>query len=228
LAGRAWITCSVQTLRTKRVERECSLYRVQDSTPQKAPAMNELARVMDTVALPVFALDADAYYVYENEQAQDFLGYDPMAITEKHITDLIVYDPALLIAAFDSLKRRGYFSGSVLYRHRNSSLVEANVNTFRQTLGDGTTVFVALAHPLAAVRRRLPEVVQATATHGLTGEEMRLLQLLADGFSDEQISQLLGDHERLIREQIRLLLEKMNASSRTQAVVLALKKRVLL
>ena len=62
--------------------------------------MNELASVMDTVALPVFALDADAYYVYENEQAQDFLGYDPMAITEKHITDLIVYDPELLIAAF--------------------------------------------------------------------------------------------------------------------------------
>ena len=112
--------------------------------------MNELASVMDTVSLPVFALDADAYYVYENELAQDFLGYDPVAITEKRITDLIVYDPVLLLSGFEGLRQRGYFSGGVRYRHRNSSLVDADVNTFRQTLADGTTVFVALVHPLGS------------------------------------------------------------------------------
>lgn len=188
--------------------------------------MNQLASVMDPVSLPVFALDADAYYMYENELAQDLLGYDPVAITEKRITDLIEYDPVLLLSGFEGLRQRGYFSGGVRYRHRNGNLVDADVNTFRQTLTDGRTVFVSLVHPLATAHRRLPEVLQAS--HGLTGEEMRLLQLLADGFSDEQVSQLLGDQEDEIDTQVRVLLEKIHASSRTEAVVLALKKRVLL
>jgi DNA-binding CsgD family transcriptional regulator len=171
---------------------------------------------------------ADAYYVYENELALDLLGYDPVAITEKRITDLIEYDPTLLPGGFEGLRQRGYFSGGVRYSHRSGSLVDADVNTFRQTIGDGRTVFVALVHPLAGVRTRVPEVLQPSADFGLTTEEMRLLQLLADGFSDEQLSQLLGDREEAIDKQVRVLLKKLHTSSRTEAVVLALKKRVLL
>jgi DNA-binding CsgD family transcriptional regulator len=183
---------------------------------------------MDTVSLPVFALDADAYYVYENALGQDFLGYDPVAITEKRITDLIQYDPMLLLSGFEGLRHRGYFSGRVRYRRRNGDLVDAEVNTFRQNLKDGRTVFVALVHPLAAVRQRSPELQQARSEHGLTGEEMRLLQLLAEGFSDEQVARLLSEREDAIDEQVRVLLEKMHATSRTEAVVLALKKHILL
>jgi PAS domain S-box-containing protein len=190
--------------------------------------MNELASVLNTMALPVFALDADGYYVYENEPARDFLGYDPTDIADRHITDLIVYDPVLLMAGFEGLKRKGYFSGGVRYRHRNGSLVDADVNTFRQTLRDGTSLFVALVHPLGAVRRKPPEVLAGNSELGLTGEEMRLLQLLAEGFSDERVVRLLGDREYAIDQQVRVLLQKMHASSRTEAVVLALRKHVLL
>ena len=190
--------------------------------------MLELASVMNTVTVPVFALDVDAYYVYENELAQDYLGYDPVVISEKHITDLIVYEPALLMAGFQGLKRRGYFSGRVRYKHRNGSLVDADVNTFRHTLADGTTVFVSLVHPLAGIRAKLPEVRLESSDYGLTGEEIRLLHLLAEGFPDAQVARLLGEPDDAIGEQVRLVLQKMNASSRTQAVVLALKKQVLL
>jgi two-component system response regulator DegU len=89
-------------------------------------------------------------------------------------------------------------------------------------------VFVSLVHPLAAVRTRLPEVLQTTAGHGLTAEEMRLLQLMADGFSDQQVARLLGEPEDSVDQQVRALVTKMSASSRTEAVVLAFKKHVLL
>jgi len=190
--------------------------------------MNELASVMHMMGLPVFALDADGYYVYENELAQDFLGYEPADIAGRHITDLIVFDPPLLMAGFDGLRRRGYFCGGVRYRHRNGSLVDADVNTFRRTCSDGTPVFVALVHPLAAVRRKPPEVLQPSSEHGFTGEEMRLLLLLAEGFSNEQVARLLSEREDMIDQQVRVLLEKMPASSRTEAVVLALKQHILL
>ena len=190
--------------------------------------MLELASIMKTVGVPVFALDVDAYYVYENELAQDFLGYDPEVISEKHITDLIVYEPSLLMAGFEGLKRRGYFSGRVRYKHRNGSLLEADVNTFRQTLTDGTTVFVALVHPSTGVRSKMPEVPLEDSEYRLTGEEVRLLHLLAEGLRDAEVARLLGEPEDAIGEQVRLVLEKMNASSRTHAVVLALKKRILL
>src|SRR5688572_28871036 len=165
--------------------------------------MLELASFMNTVAVPVFALDVDAYYVYENELAQDFLGYAPGVISEKHITDLIVYDPVLLMAGFQGLKRRGYFSGRVRYKHRNGSLVDADVNTFRQTLADGTTVFVALVHPSTGVRSKLPEVPLEGSEYGLAGEEVRLLQLLAEGLRDAEVARLLGEPEDAIGEQIR-------------------------
>jgi PAS domain S-box-containing protein len=190
--------------------------------------MLELASIMNSVAVPVFALDVDAHYVYENELAQDFLGYDAGVISDKHLTDLVFYDPVLLMAGFQGLKRRGYFSGRVRYKHRNGSLVDADVNTFRKTLADGSTVFVSLVHPLTGVRTKLPEVPLEGSEYGLTGEEVRLLHLLAEGFPDAEVACLLGEPEDAIGEQVRLVLEKMNASSRTHAVVLALKKRILL
>jgi PAS domain S-box-containing protein len=190
--------------------------------------MHRLASVMDAAPGPVFVLDEDASYIYENEPGRIFLGYEPAEIAGKTITDLIVYDPRLLIAGFADLGQKGYFSGGVCYRHRDGSLRNADVNTFSHTLNDETRVFVALVHPVPEVRRRMPEVLPPNPVYGLTGKEMRLLQLLADGFSDEQIGRLLGGREDEVDQQVRVLLEKMHATSRTEAVVLALKKGVLL
>ena len=189
--------------------------------------MNELTSVMDNVAVPVFVLNADGYYVHQNQPAQDFLGYAPTAMTGKHITDLIVYDPILLMAGFEGLKRKGYFSGGVRYRHRDGRLVDANVNTFRYAPTDGTSIFITLADPLPGGRPWLPEPVQSSG-HGLTAEEMRLLMLLASGFSDAQIARLQDSDADDVELRVQELLRMLDASSRTEAVVLALKKRVLL
>jgi PAS domain S-box-containing protein len=190
--------------------------------------MQRLASIMDAAPGPVFVLNEDASYIYENEPGRIFLGYEPAEIAGKSITDLIVYDPRLLLAGFEDLKEKGYFSGAVRYRHRDGSPRDADVNTFGHTLDDGTRVFVALAHPVPAVRWRMPEVRPASSTYGLTGEETRLLQLIADGFSDPQISQILRVTNDAIGEQVQAILKKMNVPSRTHAAVRAFKERVLL
>jgi PAS domain S-box-containing protein len=189
--------------------------------------MQRLASSMDAAPLPVFALDEDACYIYENEAGRVFLGYEPAEIAGKHVTDLIVYDPSLLMVGFADLKHRGYFSGGVRYRHRDGELCDADVNTFAYTLTSGARVFVALVHPVLAVRWRAPEVLLGSPAYVLTGAEMRLLQLLADGFSDPQIADFLGETRDTVGGQVRALLEKMKAPSRTHAAVLAIKNRVL-
>ena len=69
---------------------------------------------------------------------------------------------------------------------------------------------------------------EASVDPGLTYEEVRLLYLLADGFSNDQVARVIEDSEDAIVRLVQVLLEKMNAKSRTEAVVLAFKKRVIL
>jgi DNA-binding NarL/FixJ family response regulator len=57
---------------------------------------------------------------------------------------------------------------------------------------------------------------------------MRLLQLLVGGFSDAQIADFRAETRDTVGGQVRALLEKMEAPSRTHAVVLAITNRVLL
>jgi PAS domain S-box-containing protein len=189
--------------------------------------MMELATVMDAVPVSVLASDADGYYVYASEAAGRFLGYEPAEIVGKHITDLIAYDPRLIMANFERLKQKGHLSGRTRYRHTDGSLLQADVNIFGHILGEDTRVFVSLIHPLPQGGAALPQP-ETNVDIGLTDAERRLLLLLAEGFSDVQVARVLGDPEDVIGEQVRLLLEKMNVSSRTQAAVLAIKKRVVL
>jgi len=190
--------------------------------------MFELMTVMDAAPLPVFAADEDMYYVYENAAAERFLGYNRAEIVGKRLTDLVIYNPRLTTASFESLRRSRHFSGRVQYKHRDGSLRAADVNAFAQTLPDNTTLRVYLVHPVDSVLGEMTPVLHARSEYGFTSDQMRLLQLIADGFSDEAISVLLGLTEDEVATQIREVLAKMSVASRTEAAVVAIKKGVLL
>jgi len=183
---------------------------------------------MDRAPVPVLASNEDGYYVYENEAARRFLGYEPSEIIGKHLVDLVAYDPPLIMRTFERLKERGHLSGRVRYRHAEGNLREADVNIYGQALTDGMRVFVTLAHPLPTVSTALPGLLDTRMNYGLTEAEMRVLQLMADGFSDEPIAILLGATEEAVAQQVQGVLVKMLAASRTEAAVLALKNHVLL
>ena len=190
--------------------------------------MERLTSVMDAASIPVFAADEDMHYVYENEAAERFLGYDRTEIIGKRLTDLVDYDPRLTTASFERLRRTGHLSGRVRYRHRDGSLRDAGVNAFEQTLSDGRTVLVSLVHPLHQLRDQLSGVLRGNSEYGFTSDQMRLLHLLADGFSDGPIASLLGHTEGDVAEQVQEIVVTMKVASRTEAVVLALKKHVVL
>jgi len=190
--------------------------------------LSELASVMDSAPMPVFALDYDGLFVYENKVAEDFVGYDRSEVTGQHLRDLLIDDADSLMEDFERLKRTGHLSHSIRYQHRNGAPQDANVNNFRLTFADGTNVFVSLVHRLYGASSGVPKVQTLASDFGLTGGEMRLMYLLADDFPHASIARLLGEPADAVALQIEVLLSKMKLASRTEGAVLAIKKRLVL
>ncbi len=185
--------------------------------------MDALRRVMDKSSLAVFALDEDGYYLYENDAAERLLGYERAEISRKHLTDLIAVDPNWVRSGFARLKLEGHWSGRVLYRLKNGGLLTGAVNAFMHTLADGTEVDVALVHPVHQPARDYVSAAGPEIQFGLRAGQVCLLQLLAEGFSDAQLADLLHLELDKIGNQIAELLQKMGVPSRTQAAVMAIK-----
>ena len=74
---------------------------------------------------------------------------------------------------------------------------------------------VALDSP-ATVSSETPWQVES-----LTGKEMQVLKLLAEGYSNSAISEKLFVSDSTVRTHLRNINMKLNAGNRTQAVVLA-------
>lgn len=64
-------------------------------------------------------------------------------------------------------------------------------------------------------------------TEPLTGKEFEILEKIAEGKSNTEIGEVLVISENTVRFHIRHILQKLSASNRTQAVVAAIKKRIL-
>ena len=185
--------------------------------------MEALRRVMDLAPAPVFVLNEDGYYVYENEAAEALLGYDQADVTQKHLTDVRAADPDWVRSGFARLILRGYKRGRVVYRRKDGGLLKADVNAFMHTLSDGSRVDVALVHPIPL---QAPDLVLAAAPKidfGLAAEQMRLLQLLSEGFSNLEMADLLHVAPLTMSQQVDELLRKLGVSSQTEAAIKALK-----
>lgn len=86
--------------------------------------------------------------------------------------------------------------------------------------------------PPALVNKALEQLESLTrarrqAEFGLTDQELRLLQMLADGASTPEMMHSLYLSERTIKRKIQDILAKLGAASRAQAVALAFKRGLL-
>lgn len=61
----------------------------------------------------------------------------------------------------------------------------------------------------------------------LTGDELKVLRLIAEGLSNRQIAGKLGISALSVRAQVNSTKEKLGASSRTQAVIIAIRNKLL-
>jgi DNA-binding NarL/FixJ family response regulator len=91
---------------------------------------------------------------------------------------------------------------------------------------DGTRVAVSIVYPVAAGPKSA--VVQRVDLYGLTGPEVRLLQMLAAGLTDSQIAGVLESNQDEVVRQMSSMLSKMGVASRTAGAVLAIKHHLVL
>lgn len=77
--------------------------------------------------------------------------------------------------------------------------------------------------------RLLPAVAQLPeqGRGALTPRELEVLQWVADGLSNRRIGSRLGVSEHTIKFHVNAILEKLGADSRTQAVVIAVRRGLL-
>jgi PAS domain S-box-containing protein len=179
---------------------------------------------MDHAPVAVVAVDSDGYYVYENELAERLLGYDPETLYDMHITDVVEAEAGWLAAQFENLKRHEVWSGCISMHRQGGGHVSVAVNCFADTSA-GDTFYVGLLNPGVLSRRSAhsSESVPNLLGFGLTPHEFRLLQLIAEGFGEEEAALLLHTGLDDVRTLTRRVLEKTNSPSRTEACLRAIK-----
>lgn len=79
-----------------------------------------------------------------------------------------------------------------------------------------------------AVRPVLPEPSEPWAPEALTPREVEVLQLLAEGLPNKLIAQRLGISEHTVKFHVNALMGKLGAASRTEAVVRATRRGLVL
>lgn len=119
-------------------------------------------------------------------------------------------EPALVLEALDA-GARGY----VLKESPLSDLVRA----VQAVAGGGSWVDPLLAGRLA--------VGAGEPGRTLTAREREVLRLLADGYANDEVAELLHLSPETVRTHLRKAMRKLGAETRTEAVATALRRRLI-
>ena len=78
------------------------------------------------------------------------------------------------------------------------------------------------------LRVEMPDVLAARdQTDMLTAREREILQLLADGMSNQDVAAKLFISQETVKSHVRHILAKLEADTRTQAVAIALREAII-
>ena len=182
--------------------------------------------VMARATVPVLVKNDDGVYVFANLAAGLLLGYDASQIAGLHIEDLCNDDPAWLRSEFTRFQAQGVWNGSLIFCHRDGHLITAKLNAFVANTPYGR-IYVTMLHPMHEHSMPTPVPILARQRYRLTSEECRLLQLLAEGFPDRDIAEILGRRAWAVSRDVTILLQKMGVTSRTGACVAAIKAHLI-
>lgn len=95
----------------------------------------------------------------------------------------------------------------------------------------GRELVQAIRH-VAKGNRYIPPAVgsriaQSLPRPGLTAREVEVLQLIAGGMRNKEVAHKIGVAETTINAHVKHILQKLNASDRTEAVTIALKRGII-
>jgi two-component system, NarL family, nitrate/nitrite response regulator NarL len=124
--------------------------------------------------------------------------------------------PVIALLPDANAARAAWSSGA-----RGVLMRSASGATMAATVGAVTQGLIALDPALAASVLPTRELSRNVLVEELTPRELQVLRALAQGQSNKEIARALGISEHTIKFHINAILGKLNAQSRTEAVVIA-------
>jgi PAS domain S-box-containing protein len=193
-------------------------------------------QVLNQVGLAVIATDADGVVTTWNARAEGLYGWTRDEAVGRHITQLTVPEESRRNAEqiMAALQRGETWQGPFRLRRKDGSLFTAFVKDSPildqdQRLIGIVGVSIEIAEPALA------QAVRSLVTGGnhnrqrrtrtLSPREREVLGLLARGLTGEQIAERLVLSPETVRTHIRNAREKLGASTRVEAVTMALLSR---
>lgn len=190
-------------------------------------------QVLDQVDLAVIATDADGVVITWNARAEALYGWTRAEALGRHVSELTVPDGDQKVAEeiMASLQRGEPWQGSFRLRRKDGSVFTAFVKDSpildnEDHLVGIVGVSIEIGDPeLGAAVRSL--IGDGNHNHGrrtrtLSPREREVLGLLARGLTGEQIAERLVLSPETVRTHIRNAREKLGASTRVEAVTMAL------
>jgi PAS domain S-box-containing protein len=192
-------------------------------------------QVLDQVGLAVIATDADGVITTWNNRAEELYGWTRQEAVGRHITELTVPDSGRreAEAAMAALQGGSAWQGPFEVRRKDGSTFTAYVKDSPIRDDDGRLigivgVSIEISDPALseAARKALPSGNNhGRRTRTLSPREREVLALLARGLTGEQIAERLVLSPETVRTHIRNAREKLGASTRVEAVTMALLAR---
>ena len=174
----------------------------------------------------VVVKDAAGYCVYANRLSEEMRGLPPGALHGKHITELAGADPRLVVQEFERFKRQGAWIGQYPVKGVSGELVNLRSCNFIHHEWDGADLYVSFNYRLGSHNNLDRDGPARLIQHPLTAENVCVAQFCADGYTEDEVSVLLGIHRENVGLLAAGLIAGMKASSWTEACVRALKSRL--
>ena len=191
--------------------------------------------MLDQVDLAVIATDAEGVVTHWNARAEVLYGWTREEAIGRHVADLTVPEDQRRNGAeiIERLLAGESWQGSFRVRRKDGSVFTAYVKDSPILEGGrligivGCSIEIADPHLASAVRSLISDSDRASGrrTRTLSPREREVLGLLARGLTGEQIAERLVLSPETVRTHIRNAREKLGASTRVEAVTMALLAR---
>jgi PAS domain S-box-containing protein len=185
-----------------------------------------LGTVVDAAPAAFFVLSANGRFVAANRYACAMLRYSREELLGLALADVALSnDLSTLLTAVT----KGPQVGIAPFRRRDGDTVIVRYEA-RAAFAADVGVVVCVAHPRRVLPRGLSPQQEAARrprsrdNRELTQREVEILQLIAEGFENEEISGQLYISTETVKSHVRRLLQKLDARSRTHAVCLGFRR----
>ncbi len=180
-----------------------------------------LGHAVDAAPAALFVVHESGRVVGANQYACAMLGYERDELLELSLHDLARAEELESLLANRDIE-------VVSLRHRDGTTVAARCQA-RPAGNDGLRLVAWVAQPLRPLStgvadRTSPGPRRSGRRGDLTRREIEILELMADGFENSQISRQLFISTETVKSHVRRLLQKLRARSRTHAVALAMRR----